>query len=87
MSRSCGFAFDLVLLTVSGGKEGNELLHSSHFGEETNQFLMEKIIELITFKQTFHVGALDRIHSIHISGRIFNNIPTNMLIGSFDVTT
>lgn len=46
----------------------------------------ELLLELITFKQTFHVGALDMLHSIHVLGKIFSNIPTNMLIGYFDVT-
>lgn len=69
MSRPCGFAFDLVLLTVSGGKEGEMNCYTVLILEK-KPIPHGKIIELITFKQTFHVGALDKIHSIHVESLI-----------------
>lgn len=65
-------------------------LYSAHFGEERNKLIphgkIDLLLELITFKQTFHVGALDRILPIHVLSKVFNNIPTNILVGYFDVT-
>lgn len=65
-------------------------LYNSYFGEERKKLIphgkIDILLELITFKQTSHVRALDKIHPIQILGKAFNNILTNMLVGYSDVT-